>query len=62
MESRLEEVRAEIEDQFPTDPTLLKTKIFQITRNEIKYARDAAGREKYTIPAPLDMTSRGGVW
>eukprot|EP00973_Karenia_brevis_P053106 7382417-Karenia_brevis.AAC.1 len=62
MESRLESVRAEIEDQYPTDPTLLKTKIFQQTWNEIKYAKDAAGRDKYTIPGPLDMTSRGGVW
>eukprot|EP00973_Karenia_brevis_P070671 9823869-Karenia_brevis.AAC.1 len=37
-------------------------KIFRQTWNDIKNAKDASGREKYTIPAPLDMTSRGGVW
>eukprot|EP00973_Karenia_brevis_P039175 5411142-Karenia_brevis.AAC.1 len=42
MESLLEELGAETQDPYPTDPMRLKRKIFQLTWNEIKHAKDAA--------------------
>eukprot|EP00973_Karenia_brevis_P066561 9253430-Karenia_brevis.AAC.1 len=62
MESLLEKSKTEIKEPFPTDPKPLKRKIFQLTWNAIEQAKDAAGGAMYTIPAPLDMTAKGGVW
>eukprot|EP00973_Karenia_brevis_P012166 1650808-Karenia_brevis.AAC.1 len=62
MESLLQQSKTEIKELFPTEPKQLKRKIFQETWNAIETAKDAAGGVMYTIPAPLDMTTKGGVW